>query len=149
MFRAIILPIFRSTGLCVTACGDATGQQNRVCIIPQAVTHSLVLLKTGKMIVRNVLSWPELLISRYCCIWLVVYIIYINDARSSKYHIMKYIKSVFWRVAKRLSYIEEARCLKVKSWPGCVPRTASWVTHILILIFKSKKERRRGTSLTQ
>ena len=28
---------------------------------------------------------------------------------------MKYMKSVLWRVAKRLSYIEEARCLKVKS----------------------------------
>jgi len=26
----------------------------------------------------------------------------------------KYIKSVLWRVAKRLSYIEDARCLKVK-----------------------------------
>jgi len=29
--------------------------------------------------------------------------------------LIKYIKSVLWRVAKRLSYIEEARCLKVKS----------------------------------
>jgi len=28
---------------------------------------------------------------------------------------IKYIKSVLWRVAKCLSYIEEARCLKVKS----------------------------------
>jgi len=28
--------------------------------------------------------------------------------------LMKYIKSVLWRVAKRLSYIEDARCLKVK-----------------------------------
>jgi len=28
---------------------------------------------------------------------------------------VKYIKSVLWRVAKRLSYIEEARCLKVKA----------------------------------
>jgi len=51
---------------------------------------------------------------------LVVYIIYINYARSSKYQIMKYIllikyiKSVLWRVANCLSYIEEARCLKVK-----------------------------------
>ena len=26
---------------------------------------------------------------------------------------MKYIESVLWRVAKRLSYIEDARCLKV------------------------------------
>ena len=30
------------------------------------------------------------------------------------YLLIKYIKSVHWRVAKRLSYIEEARCLKVK-----------------------------------
>ena len=28
------------------------------------------------------------------------------------YLLIKYIKSVLWRVAKRLSYIEEARCLK-------------------------------------
>ena len=28
--------------------------------------------------------------------------------------LIKYIKSVLWRVAKRLSYIEEARCLEVK-----------------------------------
>jgi len=52
---------------------------------------------------------------------LVVYIIYINDARPSKYQIMKvyllikYIKNVLWRLAKRLSYIEDARCLKIKS----------------------------------
>ena len=32
-----------------------------------------------------------ILISRYCCIYLVVYIIYINDSRSSKNQIMKYI----------------------------------------------------------
>ena len=32
------------------------------------------------------------------------------------YLLIKYIKSVLWRVAKRLSYIEEARCLKVKLW---------------------------------
>ena len=29
------------------------------------------------------------------------------------YLLNKYIKSVLWRVAKRLSYIEDARCLKV------------------------------------
>jgi hypothetical protein len=48
MFRAITLPIFRSTRLCVTArgimhpgcCRPATGQQHRGCIIPQAVTQS-------------------------------------------------------------------------------------------------------------
>ena len=31
------------------------------------------------------------------------------------YLLIKYIKSVLWRVAISLSYIEEARCLKVKS----------------------------------
>jgi len=46
----------------------ATGLQHRRCIIPQAVTHSLVLLKMGKIISLNMLSWMELLISRYFCI---------------------------------------------------------------------------------
>ena len=31
------------------------------------------------------------------------------------YLLIKYIKSVLWRVAKCLSYIEEARCLKVNA----------------------------------
>jgi len=30
------------------------------------------------------------------------------------YLLIKYIKSVLWRVTKRLSQIEDARCLKVK-----------------------------------
>jgi len=47
---------------------QATGRQHRGCIIPQAVTHNLVLLKMGKIIARNMLRWLELLISRYCCI---------------------------------------------------------------------------------
>ena len=69
----------------------AEGRQRRGCIIPQVVTHSLVLLKMGKIIARNMLNWLKLLISRYCCIQLVVYIVYINDALPSKYQIMKYI----------------------------------------------------------
>ena len=31
------------------------------------------------------------------------------------YLLIKYIKSVLWRVAKCLSYIEEARCIKVNT----------------------------------
>jgi len=30
--------------------------------------------------------------------------------------LIKYIKSVLWRVVKRLSYIEDARCVKVNSY---------------------------------
>jgi len=57
MFRAIILPIFRSTRLCVYSLWYnaltmllATGRLHGGCIIPQTVTHSLVLLKMGKII---------------------------------------------------------------------------------------------------
>jgi len=46
----------------------AGGRQHRGRVIPQTVTHSLVLLKMGKIITRNMLKWLELLISRYCCI---------------------------------------------------------------------------------
>jgi len=47
---------------------QATGRHCNGCIMPQAVTHSLVLLKMGVIIARNMLSWLELLINRYCCI---------------------------------------------------------------------------------
>ena len=36
------------------------------------------------------------------------------------YLLIKYIKSVLWRVAKRLSYIEDATCLKVKLRQGTI-----------------------------
>jgi len=35
---------------------QATGPPHRGCIIPQAVTHGLVLLKMGEIIARNMLS---------------------------------------------------------------------------------------------
>ena len=60
----MISPIFRNTRLCVTACGI---------IYPRRITA------------RNMLSWLELIINNYCCIYLVVYIICINDSRSNKY----------------------------------------------------------------
>ena len=34
------------------------------------------------------------------------------------YLLIKYIKSILWRVAKCLSYIEDAQCLKVKQHFG-------------------------------
>ena len=89
MFRAMISPIFRGTRLCVTACGIMHPR----CWRPVAwmrwnvisSASSLVLLKIGEIIARNMLSWLELLINRYFCIYLVVCVTYINDARSNKY----------------------------------------------------------------
>jgi hypothetical protein len=43
--------------------------------------------------------------------------------------LIKYIKSVLWRVAKCLSYIEEARCLKVKALSQTV-RTRVETKHV-------------------
>ena len=59
---------------------------NRRCCLPAASSvryttsckRSLVLLKMVEIIARNMLSWLELLINRYCCRWLVVYIIEIG-----------------------------------------------------------------------
>ena len=76
MFRAIILPIFRSTRLCVTACGIMYPR----CCRPPALYQ-----------------------------WWTVKQMSDNEI----YFLIKCIKSVLWRVAKRLSNIEGARCLKV------------------------------------
>ena len=101
----------------------ATGRQHRGFIIPQAVTHSLVFLKTGKIIARNMLSWLELIgiISKPLLLHLVGCIYYLYQwctvkqiSNNEIYLLIKYIKSVLWRLAKRLSYIEDARCLEVK-----------------------------------
>ena len=47
---------------------------------------------------------------------------------------MKYTKSVLWRLAKRLFYIEDARCLKVKRvkpkcWDKTSPDVPSYTTN--------------------
>ena len=75
MFRAIILPIFRSTRPCVTACGI----MHPLCCRPPA----------GNIVVKQ-----------------------ISD--NEIYLLIKYIKSFLWREAKRLSYKQDARCLKAK-----------------------------------
>jgi hypothetical protein len=47
------------------------------------------------------------------------------------YLIFKYIKSVLWRVTKRLSYIEDAQCLKVDSVSHTSPKGVNEFVHIL------------------
>ena len=85
MFRAIILPILRGTRPCVTACGI---MHPRCCRPPAgSIVGALYYLYqwcTFKQISDNEI-----------------------------YLLIKYIKSVLWRAAKRLSYVEDARCLKV------------------------------------
>ena len=49
------------------------------------------------------------------------------------YLLIKYIKSVLWRVLKRLSYIQDARCLKVKV------KQLSPLLHALLIIYRKVK----------
>ena len=52
------------------------------------------------------------------------------------YLLIKYVKSILWRVGKRLSYIEEARCLKVNMLPLLVLEEGSEV----VKIFSNKSD---------
>ena len=45
-----------------------SNRQHRGCFIPQAETHSLVFLKMGEIMARNMLHRLELLINHYCYI---------------------------------------------------------------------------------
>ena len=76
--------------------------------------QNLVLVKMGEIIARNMLSWLELLIIRYCCIYLVVYIISFSDERSSKHQIISPTKPLvlfrltnavyFWEIKEKNKY---------------------------------------------
>ena len=44
--------------------------------------------------------------------------------------LIKYIKRVLWRAAKRLSYIQDARCLKVNSKKALSPRVFKFVDSV-------------------
>jgi hypothetical protein len=122
------LPIFRNTRLCVTVCGimhprccrPVAGRQHHWCIIPQAVTHS-----SGPEDGQNncpkhielfgIMNKPLLLHLVGCLFYLNQWCTVKKISDNEIYLFIKYIKNVLWRVAKRLSYIEDARCLKVKS----------------------------------
>ena len=94
MFRALIPPIFKSTRLCVTACGIThprccrpDGRQNRGCIIPQAVNTQSSALEDGR---DQRPKHGELIgiINKPLLLHVVgVYIININDSLSDKYHV--------------------------------------------------------------
>ena len=96
MFREIILPIFRSTRLCVTACDIMHPR----CCRP----------------VTGIINKPLLLHLVGCLYYLYQGCTVKQISDNEIYLLIKYIKRVLWRVAKCLSYIEEARCLKVN--PG-------------------------------
>ena len=112
MFRAVILPIFRNTRLCVTACGimHYTTSCNTQSSAPEEGKNNFPkhVELTG---IINKLLLLHLVGCLYCLYqWCTVKQISDNEI----YLLIKRIKSVLWRVVKRLSCIRDARCLKVK-----------------------------------
>ena len=127
MFRAIILPIFRSTRLCVTACGIMHPLCGRPASnIVGALYHNFNTKSSAPEDGQN--NCPQYfeltgIIKKPLLLHLVGYLYYLYQwctvkqiSDNETYLLIKYIKSVLWRVAKCLSYIEEARCLKVKGF---------------------------------
>jgi hypothetical protein len=58
---------------------------------------------------------PLLLYLVGCLYYLYQWCTFKNISCNEIYLLIKYIKSILWRVAKGLSYIQDARCLKVKT----------------------------------
>ena len=127
MFRTIILPIFRSTKLCVTACGIIHPR----CFRPTTSwVHYTINCNTqssapedGQINCPNhaeltgIINKPLLLHVFGCLYYLYQWYTVKKISDNEIYLLIKYIKSVICRVAKRLSCTEDARCLKVKYCP--------------------------------
>ena len=94
----------------------ADGRQHRGCIIPQAVTHSP---EDGQnncpkhVELTGIINKPLLLLLVGCLYYLYHWCTVKQMSDNEIYLLIKYIK--IWRVAKRLPYIEDARCLKVNN----------------------------------
>jgi hypothetical protein len=124
MFWAIILPIFRSTRLCVTVCGI---MHPRCCRPPVHYTTSCNTQSSAPedgqnncpkhVEVTGIIDNPLLLHLVGCLYYLYQWCVVKQISDNEIYLLIKYIKSVLWRVTKCLSCIEEARCLKVNSEP--------------------------------
>ena len=130
MFREIILPIFRSTRLCVTACGIIHPHYTTSCN-PQSSAPEDGKNNFPKHVeLTGIINKPLLLHLVVCLYYLYQWCTVKQISDNEIYLLIKYIQSVLWRVAKRLSYIQDARYLKVNlslrtPWRYVVQRSRS------------------------
>jgi len=69
-------------------------------------------LKHVKLI--GIINKP-LLLHKVGCLYYLYQLCTVKQTSDNEIHLLiKYIKRVLWRAAKRLSYIQDARCLKIK-----------------------------------
>jgi len=97
MFRAIISPILRSTRLCLQLWYNAPtmlpAADSIVGALYHSCKHSLVLLRMGEIIARNMLSWLKLLI-KWLLLHLVGYLYYCTYCRCSIWRHKRFIYTV-------------------------------------------------------
>jgi len=106
MFRAIISPVFRSTRLCVTACGIMHPR----CCAPEDGRNNF-----PKHVELTGINNKPLLLHLVGCLYYSYQWCAVKQISDNEIHLLiKCIKSLLWRVAKGLPYIEDARCLKGK-----------------------------------
>jgi len=130
MFRSIILPIFRSTRLCVTACGimyprccqPSWVHYTTSCNTPSSAPEDGKNNCPKHVELTGVINKPLLLHLVGCPYYLYQWCTVKQISDNEIYLLIKYMKSVLWRVAKRLSYIEDARCLRLK----CIAKVVGW-----------------------
>ena len=123
----------------------ATGRQHCGCFVPQAVTQSSVPEDGQNNCPKHaeptgIINKPLLLHLVGCLHYLYLWCTVKQMSDNEMYLLIKYIKSVLWTVAKRLSYIQDAWCLKVNNilcnitTPTCFDASAS-SSDSLILLF--------------
>ena len=145
MFRAIILPIFRSIRLCVTACSLMHPRCCRLAGLPATSwVHYTTSCNTQSgapedgqsncpkyVEMTGIIKKPLLLHLVVCLYYLYQWCTVKQISDNEIYLLIKYIKSVLWRLAKCLFYIEEARCLKVKGCTLLTPICESKLSSLL------------------
>ena len=116
MFRAIILPIFRSHRP-ATSWVHYTTSCNTQFSAPEDGQNNCPKLVELTGIINKLLLLHLVGCLYYLYQWRMVKQIPDNEI----YLLIKYMKCILWRVVKHLSYIEDAQCLKVKQTTGTKP----------------------------
>ena len=149
MFREIIIPIFRSTRLCITVCGIM--HPPRCCRLPPATSwvHFTTSCNTQSSVpedgqndcpkhieLTGIINKPLLLHLVGCLYYLYQWFTVKQIPDNEIYLLIKYIKGVLWRVAKHLSYTEDARRLKVNPVVFLVSgmNYATWIFHCTLML---------------
>ena len=129
MFRAMISPIFRSNRLCYSLWYNVTTMLPTGRWPTTSWVHYTTSCNTQSSVpedrqnnypkhveLTGIINKPLLLYLVGCLYYLYQWCTVKQILDKEIYMLSKYIKIALWRVARRLSYIEDARCLKLKHW---------------------------------